>query len=287
VWVFDVAWALAVFFGLRSGAARLLAVRIGTPAALGCGALGLGAGLGLQRAVAGDSSGVAPYATFAVLSLLATMALVALLGLIARPQRPSPLGSTRSSLPHPLRAVRLRVARAGRYLGILWLGARYGLGPLTGFRHAREPAEIGAALRDALQDAGGIFVKFGQLLSARTDLVPAAIALELSSLQDDVTPLPTGDVLAVIERELGEPAEELFAAFDQRPLAAASIAQVLAHDAPCAAFVCVCLVGAVGERVGQCGGNRVRRPAIGGHDVKPAQHGSRRRGCSRKGSAGP
>jgi hypothetical protein len=47
VWVFDVAWALAVFFGLRSGAARLLAVRIGTPAALGCGALGLGAGLGL------------------------------------------------------------------------------------------------------------------------------------------------------------------------------------------------------------------------------------------------
>jgi ubiquinone biosynthesis protein len=226
VWVFDVAWALAVFFGLRSGATRLLAVRIGMPAALGCGVLGLGAGLGLQRAVAGDSSGVAPYATFAVLSLLATMALVALLGLIARPQRPSPLGSTRASLPHPLRAVRLRVARAGRYLGILWLGARYGLGPLTGFRHAREPAEIGAALRDALQDAGGIFVKFGQLLSARTDLVPAAIALELSSLQDDVTPLPTGDVLAVVERELGEPAEELFAAFDQRPLAAASIAQV-------------------------------------------------------------
>jgi ubiquinone biosynthesis protein len=224
--VFDVAWALAVFFGLRSGAARLLAVRIGTPAALGCGALGLGAGLGLQRAVAGDSSGVAPYATFAVLSLLATMALVALLGLIARPQRPSPLGSTRSSLPHPLRAVRLGVARAGRYLSLLWLGARYGLGPLTGLRRAPDPAGIGAALRDALQDAGGIFVKFGQLLSARTDLVPAAIALELSSLQDDVRPLPASELLAVIDRELGEPAEELFAAFDQRPLAAASIAQV-------------------------------------------------------------
>jgi fatty-acid desaturase len=84
VWVFDVAWALAVFFGLRSLAARLLAVRIGALAALACGALGVAAGVGLQRAVADNASGAAPYATFAVLSLLATMALVALLGLIAR-----------------------------------------------------------------------------------------------------------------------------------------------------------------------------------------------------------
>jgi ubiquinone biosynthesis protein len=226
VWVFDVAWALAVFFGLRSLAARLLGVRIGALAALVCGALGVGAGLGLQRAVGGDSSGVAPYATFALLSLLATMAAVALLGLIARPRRPLSPGSTSAAVPHPLRALRLRVARTRRYLGILWLGARYGLGPLTGFRHARDPAEIGATLRDALQDAGGIFVKFGQLLSARTDLVPAAIALELSSLQDDVTPLPASEVLAVLDRELGQAADELFAVFDQRPLAAASIAQV-------------------------------------------------------------
>src|SRR5262245_20610495 len=92
VWVFDVAWALAVFFGLRSLAARLLAVRIGPVAAVVSGALGLSAGLGVQRAVAGDSSGVAPYATFAVLSLLATMAVVALLGLITRPQRALPSG---------------------------------------------------------------------------------------------------------------------------------------------------------------------------------------------------
>jgi ubiquinone biosynthesis protein len=226
VWVFDLAWALAVFFGLRSLAGRLLGVRIGLVAALVCGALGLGFGFALQRALAGDSSGVAPYATFALLSLLAMMVLVALLGLIARPQRPVSPGSTKATLLHPLRGLRLRVARASRYLGILWLGARYGLGPLTGFRHARDPAEIGAALHDALQDAGGIFVKFGQVLSARTDLVPAAIALELSSLQDDVTPLPAVDVLAVIDRELGKPTDELFAAFDQRPLAAASIAQV-------------------------------------------------------------
>jgi hypothetical protein len=60
VWVFDLAWALAIFFGLHSLAARLLAVRIGALAAVVCGALGLGVGFGLQRAVAGDSGGVAP-----------------------------------------------------------------------------------------------------------------------------------------------------------------------------------------------------------------------------------
>jgi ubiquinone biosynthesis protein len=225
MWLFDLAWALIIFFGLRSLAGRLLAVRIGLGAALISGALGVAAGLGLQRAVAGNSNGdVAPYLTFAVLSLLTTMAVVALLGLAARPAR-APFATT-SSVPHPLHAVQTRVARTSRYLSILWLGARYGLGPLTGLRRARDRRELGVALRDALQEAGGIFVKFGQLLSARTDLVPAAIALELSSLQDDVTPLPADAALQVISRELGRPVGELFAEFDERPLAAASIAQV-------------------------------------------------------------
>ena len=59
VWVFDVAWALVIFFGLRSVAARLLAVRLGLAMSLVCGTLGIGVGLGLQRALAGDSSGAA------------------------------------------------------------------------------------------------------------------------------------------------------------------------------------------------------------------------------------
>jgi ubiquinone biosynthesis protein len=228
VWLFDIAWALAIFFGLRWLATRLLAVRLGPTAALVSGVLGIGAGFGLQRTIVEDSAGgLAPYATFALLSLLTTMAVVAILGLTARPVR-APLSPvpTASGVPHPLRALRMRIARTSRYIGILWLGARYGLGPLTGLRRARDSRELGVALRDALQDAGGIFVKFGQLLSTRTDLVPATIALELSSLQDDVKPLPTPAVLEVIDRELGPPAGELFAEFDQRPLAAASIAQV-------------------------------------------------------------
>jgi ubiquinone biosynthesis protein len=228
MWLFDVAWALAVFFGLRWLATRLLAVRLGPAAAVVCGALGVAAGFGFQWAIVDESSGgLAPYATFAALSLLTTMGVVAILGLTARPVRaPLSPAPSASGLPHPLRALRMRVARTSRYVGILWLGARYGLGPLTGFRPARDSRELGVALRDALQEAGGIFVKFGQLLSARTDLVPATIALELSSLQDDVTPLPAPAVLEVIDRELGMPADELFTEFDQRPVAAASIAQV-------------------------------------------------------------
>jgi ubiquinone biosynthesis protein len=226
VWAFDVAWALAIFFGLRSVAARLLAVRLGLAVSVVCGTLGIGVGFGLRRALAGDATGAAPYATFALLSLLATMIFVALLSLAKRPERaPRSRVSATASVPRPLHALRMRVARSSRYVAILWLGARYGLGPLAGLRRARDSREIGVALRDALQEAGGIFVKFGQLLSARTDLVPAAIALELSSLQDDVRPLPASAMLAVVDRELGVRGE-LFAEFEQTPLGAASIAQV-------------------------------------------------------------
>jgi ubiquinone biosynthesis protein len=225
MWVFDIVWALAVFIGLRTLAGRLLAVRVGPLAVFVSGGLGIGAGLGLQRALAGGSSrGAAAYATFAALSLLTTMTLVAVLGLLAGPA-PEPFAGG-SSVPHPLRALRMRLARARRYLAILWLGARYGLGPFSGIHRVRSERQLGIALHDALQDAGGIFIKFGQLLSARTDLVPATIALELSSLQDDVQPLPTNVVLDVITAELGQPPTELFADFDQQPLAAASIAQV-------------------------------------------------------------
>jgi hypothetical protein len=117
------------------------------------------------------------------------MAVVAALGLVARPHEREPFAPG-STIPHPLRALRLRIARSRRYLSLLWLAARYGLGPLRGIRPVRSDETVGVALRDALQEAGGIFIKFGQMLSARTDLVPAAIALELSSLQDDCAPLP-------------------------------------------------------------------------------------------------
>ena len=220
---FAIGWALAVFVGLRFLTGRLLSVRLGMLGSLVCLALAVGAGFGLQAAI-DPHGGVGPFALFAVLSLLATMAFVALLGL-ARPPATGTFAMP-TGRPRPLRAARLRTARAMRYLAIVDLGARYGLGPLWTFRHSRDQRELGVALRDGLQEAGGVFVKFGQFLSTRTDLIPEAIALELSSLQDDVAPMPAELAQEVIRAELGPAADALLDAFDERPLAAASIAQV-------------------------------------------------------------
>ncbi|MET0807754.1 MAG: ubiquinone biosynthesis regulatory protein kinase UbiB [Pseudoxanthomonas sp.] len=84
----------------------------------------------------------------------------------------------------------------------------------------------GARLRLALQELGPIFVKFGQILSTRRDLVPPDVADELSQLQDRVQPFDGETARAIVEQALGMPVTEAFASFDTSPLASASIAQV-------------------------------------------------------------
>jgi len=91
----------------------------------------------------------------------------------------------------------------------------------------------GARLRMALNELGPIFVKAGQVLSTRRDLVPADVADELALLQDQVPPFPGAEARAIVEHELRAPVTTLFAAFDEAALASASIAQVHAatlHD---------------------------------------------------------
>lgn len=84
----------------------------------------------------------------------------------------------------------------------------------------------GQRLRFALQDLGPIFVKFGQLLSTRPDLVAADIVTELSHLQDNVAPFEGAKFTAIVEQSLGRSVTELFASFETEPLASASVAQV-------------------------------------------------------------
>ena len=84
----------------------------------------------------------------------------------------------------------------------------------------------GARLRLALEELGPIFIKFGQLLSTRRDLLPADIADELAKLQDQVPPFDPAQSLALIEAQLGAKVGEAFARFDAQPLASASVAQV-------------------------------------------------------------
>lgn len=93
---------------------------------------------------------------------------------------------------------------------------------------ARKTRALPRAVRvhRALEDLGPIFVKLGQTLSTRRDLLPDDIAAELAKLQDRVTPFDSAQAKALIEEALGQPVDEAFASFDTEPLASASIAQV-------------------------------------------------------------
>ena len=91
----------------------------------------------------------------------------------------------------------------------------------------RRPRETRSVrIRRALEDLGPIFVKFGQILSTRRDLLPEDVGDELAGLQDRVPPFPGSQARRIIERSLGRSVDELFASFDEEPLASASIAQV-------------------------------------------------------------
>src|SRR3546814_3221852 len=91
-------------------------------------------------------------------------------------------------------------------------------------------ASRGERLRLALQELGPLFVKFGQVLSTRRDLLPPDIADALALLQDRVAPFPGEQAEAEVEAALGKPVAELFARFQRTPLASASIAQVRSEE---------------------------------------------------------
>ncbi|WP_435738494.1 AarF/UbiB family protein [Cellulosimicrobium sp. PMB13] len=148
------------------------------------------------------------------------------------------------TVPTPWRAWRgLRQGRreTRRYAQILAIGVRHGLGGALS-RGARQPdgsrlsrtdeRRLATGLRDALSDAGVTFVKFGQVLSTRRDLLTPTIADTLATLQSDVPPAPWPDVEAALVGSLGRPVDEVFAAFSAEPLASASVGQVHAARLP-------------------------------------------------------
>jgi ubiquinone biosynthesis protein len=128
----------------------------------------------------------------------------------------------------------------GRITEITQVAVRHGFGyfferhRLTDLLPSRKPAVLaqdapsarGKALREMLDELGPTFVKFGQLLSTRPDILPPDIISELRALQDDVRPFPFPEIEAVIRAELGLSLERLFLEFDPTPIAAASIGQV-------------------------------------------------------------
>jgi ubiquinone biosynthesis protein len=169
--------------------------------------------------------------------VIATMAAVVLLELV-RP-RPAPRRGLRRV--RPLHAIRRRVQITTRMAQITRIATRHGLAPALGLRRGqlptRDPRELSRRVRLALEDAGGVFVKLGQLLATRPDLLPPEALTELSQLHAAARPLTASEVRAAIATALreagvgpaadqaGSPLDAVFAEFDEQPLGSASIAQ--------------------------------------------------------------
>ncbi|MEV0196207.1 AarF/UbiB family protein [Nonomuraea sp. NPDC050691] len=230
--------ALVMILLLAGAARRLLGVRFGAIRTFLAGLLAftLSAPLlspilnSFPRTPAGETPADPGIGAVWVLLLVAMCVVLIPMVLLVLAEALVPPGS----IPGPLelaRSMRGRISRARRYSQITRIAIRHGLGPYLRGRGARIEDRTGrrrlaASLRQALDDGGVTFVKLGQVLSTRRDLLPAEFVEELGLLQDRVAPAPWEQIEPVLTAELGGPPESVFAEFDRTPLAAASIAQV-------------------------------------------------------------
>lgn len=203
---------------------RLLGVRVPLRRALVTGLAGVAAGV-FAGYLAGrhhqDVYSPAVVGAALVTAVVSAMLLMVLAELLARPARRDAGGGA----AHPLRALRRTARSIRRYAELSRIVARHGLWRIAGGARA-DPVQLGRSLRRALEEAGPLFVKFGQMLSTRSDLLPEAVTAELAQLQDRVPPTPWSEVRAVLEAELGQDPAEVFQEVDPEAIASASLAQV-------------------------------------------------------------
>jgi len=150
--------------------------------------------------------------------------------------------STMRAVYTNLKAARTAIKDFGRLERIVAVLARYGFGHVVEAWDLQDKAVLKLLVRarpeehsrksihervtEALQELGPTFVKLGQILSTRPDLVPQALCDQLSQLQDRVSPITFDEARSVVEASLGRPLGDVFSRFDEQPLASASIAQV-------------------------------------------------------------
>ena len=219
--------SIALVAGLAWASRRLLGLPVGALRALIAGLLGFAAAEILVRTLRPVESGhVAAFLTV----VLGVPLIVAMIFIVAA-EALVPSGT----VPQPVDVVlgaRRALARSRRYSQISRIAVRHGLGPyLRGRRRGGEDepggrAALARSLRQALEEGGVTFVKLGQLMSTRRDLLPEEFISELSQLQDRAEPAPWDQVEEVITQSLGAPVGEVFAELRPEPAAAASIAQV-------------------------------------------------------------
>lgn len=221
----DVAIAIIVAAVLGSFSTRLLAVRIGWRRMGFTGAVGLVTfGLIAASMDALGTSGELKLLGMVTGGVLAAMAAGAAAEFAAPRRR-------EGAFPRktPLGAFRDLLGRTRRYAEVSRILIRSGLiARRRGQGGGSEPDHdrLGRVLAAALQEAGGVFIKLGQVLSTRPDLVSPQVAEQLARLQEDADPVPIDDIVRVIVEDLGAHPDELFEQFDRAPMATASIAQV-------------------------------------------------------------
>lgn len=114
-----------------------------------------------------------------------------------------------------------------RFRQVLQIAMKNGISRTLKYaRHREDDLDLAIAFRDTLEESGGIFIKFGQVLSTRNDLFPKAFVKELGTLQQNVRPLSSEQVKTILEKTLPYKMEDVFSQFDMTPIAAASIGQV-------------------------------------------------------------
>jgi ubiquinone biosynthesis protein len=216
-------------FGVR----RLMGLRLSTLRTLVAGLIAFAVASPIITTIGRSAvTSKKPPAFPAVLFVILGVAIALLIGMVVLviAEALAPSGSVPGPL-YVLRGLRRRLGRARRYSQISRILVRRGLLPYQrGGRRselatADGRARLARSLRLALEDGGVTFVKLGQVLSTRRDLLPAEFVSELSRLQDDAPGVPWPRIEHVLRTELGD-VGELFASFDQEPIAAASIAQV-------------------------------------------------------------
>jgi ubiquinone biosynthesis protein len=221
-----------VLFGALAG--RLLGIDVGRIRGALSGLVGAGIGAVGSNVVTGGVRGAENFIAYVTLAILGTLATIGLLNFLVRPSTAGKLQKSFGSIPHPIRAFELWVARSRRFASIMSAVLRHGL--LSMLSSPNRAATIeqadererrhGKQLGQALQESGGVFVKLGQVLSGSPDVVGKPAAEELSVLQDRVAPADPAAVERLLRSELSQPPDDIFERFDAKPLAAASISQV-------------------------------------------------------------